>query len=173
VAAWTRLRTRLQSRRGVTVAPPWPDLPSSKATRSRKGPGPRVHRRLSGHRRVGSGRHLRALSRAGSTAARSPSGERRTLASGPAGGATSPAGWPPADSSLSFGFGGDRGGEEEMKMTLRFQGATRARFCSGETHAQPLIGNGRLTSFGLDSAQAGGEKAGPSLCCFNIHVGAW
>jgi hypothetical protein len=82
VAAWTRLRTRLQSRHGVAAAPPWSDLPSSKTTRSEKGPGPRVRRRLSGRRRVGSGRHLRALPRAGSTAVRSPSGERRTPASG-------------------------------------------------------------------------------------------
>jgi hypothetical protein len=116
VAAWTRLRTRLQSRCGIAAAPPWPDLPSLKTTRSGKGPGPRVHRRLSGRRRVGSGRHLRALPRAGSTAARSPSAERRTPVSGPTGGAASP-----ADSSLSFGFGGDRGGEKEMKMTLGFR----------------------------------------------------
>jgi hypothetical protein len=116
MAAWTRLRTRLQSRRGVTAAPPWPDLPSSKTTCSGKGLGPCVRRRLSGHRRVGSGRHLRALPRAGSTAARSPSGERRTPVSGPAGGAASPVGWPPAASSLflglrtcrrSLGFGGE------------------------------------------------------------------
>jgi hypothetical protein len=95
------LRTRLQSRCGVTATPPWPDLTSSKATRSKKGLGPRVRRRLSGHRRVGSGRHLRALPRAGSTVAHSPSGERRMPVSGLAGGAASPTGWPPAASSLS------------------------------------------------------------------------
>jgi hypothetical protein len=37
------------------------------------------------------------------------------------------------------------------------------RFCLPEEHARPLIGNGRLTTFGLDSAQAGGEKGGPGL----------
>jgi hypothetical protein len=116
VAAWTRLRTRLQSRRRVDAAPPWPDLPSSKTTCSGKGPRPRVRRRLSGRWRVSSGRHLRALPRAGSTATRSPSGERRTSVSGPAGGAASPAGWPPTANSLflgrhtcrrSLGFGGE------------------------------------------------------------------
>jgi hypothetical protein len=68
--------------------------------RSGKGPGPlRVRRRLSGHRRVGSGRHLRALPRAGSTVARSPSGERRMPVSGLAGGTA-----PPAASRLALTF---------------------------------------------------------------------
>jgi hypothetical protein len=82
---------------------PWPNLPLSKMTCSGKGPrAPRVHRRLSGHPRVSSGRHLRALPRDGSTAACSPSGERRTPTRGLAGGAAPLADWPPAASrSLS------------------------------------------------------------------------
>jgi hypothetical protein len=85
-----RGRPRTEAPRGLLL---------SKTTRSGKGAEPpRVRRRLSGHRRVGSGRHLRALPRAGSTAVCSPSGKRRTLVNELAGGVTPPAGWPPAAS---------------------------------------------------------------------------
>jgi hypothetical protein len=63
---------------------PWTSM-----TGSGKGTGPpRIRRRLSGRRRVSTGHHKRAPPRDGSTAAHSPSGERRALASGLVGGAT-------------------------------------------------------------------------------------
>jgi hypothetical protein len=65
------------------------DPPSwTSMTGSGKGTGPpHIRRRLSGHRRIGSGHYKRALPRDGSTTAHSPSGERRVSASGLVGGA--------------------------------------------------------------------------------------
>jgi hypothetical protein len=63
--------------------PSWTSMTGSgKGTRP-----PRSRRRLSGRRRVGSGRHKRAPPRDSSTAAHSPSGERRASTSGLVGGA--------------------------------------------------------------------------------------
>jgi hypothetical protein len=58
----------------------------------------------------------------------------------------------------------------EKTNALGFRAAAAPQFCSAESLAQLSISDERLTHVGLNEAQAGGENAGPSLRCFNIHV---
>jgi hypothetical protein len=136
-----------------------PDLTSSefgKGTRRFPTANPRVDR-------------LRASQRDWSTTARSPSGEHRPSVSRRA---TTPPLRPVASPAAVARSGEERRGE--TKMTLGFRGSGRRRgFVLTRTTLSRRSQMNGSHAVGLNEAQTGGEKVGPSLRCFNFCAGGW